>query len=460
MASNSRSRSVPNSPAQAPIARSRSTRTKAVLEELNREIEAKNEELRIRIAQLEAAQRKSDANDQEPRKVRDEGVSEVGEDDDTEVLSSVDDPDQDAQGRRQQAPEQPRNGPVSLAAGASIANAVSSSDAKPPKPPTFEGLARSNVDIWLFEVENYFDAINFPFNRRVSWASALLRETAATWWKGMVKQAKLESGKNANDVIPVDALFGWSQFRSRMVARFQPVEAAKSARQRLLSLRQRNYNGIEAYTNEFQRLLSLIDDMSVADQVNYYIMGLKQDVGRDVKIANPSTISEAMAVASRSSDTFLHPTQSSSSYSANSNGARNYSNNSRQGNSTNAPLHLNAVRASAQGTGASRDRSRFRSEREPTGNGESVKTSSGDNGELAETFDSDQLNFVKRSEKGYRPNPYLSKEEWERLKRENRCFRCKRENHLARDCPLNRSNSRNNGPSADSNPLNFQARRP
>lgn len=439
--------------------------TKAQLQGKNAELEAENTELQGRIAELQQKLEQQEEEERERLHAQEyDRLHNAEEPDSPEVMEEK---------SREEVPPGRGDRRAESISEREPSPAISV-DAKPPKPPTFEGLARSNVDIWLFEVESYFDAINFPAERRVSWASALLRDTAATWWRGVIKQTKQDTGRDPADNISVDRLFSWPQFKSRMTTRFLPVEVAKTARQKLLVLKQRKYDGIEGYNNEFQRLISMIDDMSTADQVNYYIMGLKPDVGRDVKISNPSSVQAAMLTAARSSDTFVNPTQpslGSSFVNRFGSAGANRGSNSTLSSGGNVPSRLNSVRAPARttGQGQTRERSRSRSRQE----GSPVDQATEDSGLDSETEDgeaNEQLNFIRRNDRGnYRPNPYLSREEWEKLKKEGKCFRCKRGFHVARDCPLNRNNSSGSGktqgndpnsrPVSNFNPLNSQARR-
>ena len=105
-------------------------------------------------------------------------------------------------------------------------------------------------------------------------------------------------------------LFSWLEFKNLMRKRFQPVEASKTARSRMMALKQFKFgaNAIEAYNAEFQKLVALTTDMAVQDQLTYYIKGLHEQVAHDVSLANPDSLDEAMALASRSSD--IHSTSS------------------------------------------------------------------------------------------------------------------------------------------------------
>ena len=337
-------------------------------------------------------------------------------------------------------------------------------EAKPTNPPPFEGMNRANVDIWLFEVEQYFELVELPANQRVSWAGTLLRESAASWWRSVVIEAK----KNQPEASTAD-LFSWLEFKNLIRKRFQPVEASKTARSRMMALKQFKFgaNAIEAYNAEFQKLVALTTDMAVQDQLTYYIKGLHEQVAHDVSLANPDSLDEAMALASRSSD--IHSTsggataawnRGSNNYKA---GRRRYNYSSNQENS----------RASSSLTSSSSSNYNLNLIRGPNPNytSNSLASYQGQsrsvslkNGEGNTQID-EELNFINKSapkgSEGFRPNSYLNEEEWRKCRQENRCFRCKRVGHQASACraklPINQPNSY--PMTTQTFPLNSSARR-
>jgi hypothetical protein len=176
-------------------------------------------------------------------------------------------------------------------------------EAKLPLPPTFDGSNKTSVNTWLFEMEQYFQVANLPPEQRVGWGAVLLREGAANWWSSELQTRKQDIQGNSltaatSEMPRTSDMFTWAEFQALCRKRFAPVEAAMTARSVLMTLQQLKHTGIEAYNQAFQRQLSLITDMNVADQLVYYQRGLKPDVGRDVNIANPKTLIEAMGIAS------------------------------------------------------------------------------------------------------------------------------------------------------------------
>jgi Retrotransposon gag protein len=324
---------------------------------------------------------------------------------------------------------------------------------KPPKPPTFEGIGRMNVDLWIFEVEQYFQVVRVPKDEQVGWAGTLLRDAAATWWRSVVIEAQGANHETKPDLDypepkPASQLFTWGKFKELIRTRFVPIEASKTARMRLLNLKQLKFGGIEGYNNEFQKLLSLIVDMNVADQINYYVMGLKPEVARDVNLASPKTLLEAMGLASRSSDSLAQNFAAANRYSS----SRFRSASSSSYPSSTSTSGVSSTEPSSHSSSSAVSTIQSTSRADP----EYSNTSLTD-------VDRGEVNFINRND-GFRPTSYLlNRDEWDRLKREKKCFRCKRTGHLAHECrrfpsqtrgPYRGYNSRPSQPS-----LNSQARR-
>ena len=89
----------------------------------------------------------------------------------------------------------------------------------------------------------------------------------------------------------------WDEFKDKFLSRFQPIAAAKVARAQLRLLKQRHR--VAGYSQEFMRLIQLIPDMNLADQIESYIVGLQNDLAIEVDKKEPQTLAEAMEFAQR-----------------------------------------------------------------------------------------------------------------------------------------------------------------
>jgi hypothetical protein len=166
------------------------------------------------------------------------------------------------------------------------------SQAKPPKPPSFHGSLRENVLTWLFAFENYASTCGVADEPgRITLATNYFRDTALTWWVSVVKLAQAQGGAQQPPAST------WAAFRQLLEARFQPFEAARTARTALLSIRQRS--SVAEYNNAFMRHMQQIDDMGVQDQIMLYRRGLRSYVSNEVDKTNPETLEAAMNMAQR-----------------------------------------------------------------------------------------------------------------------------------------------------------------
>ena len=160
-------------------------------------------------------------------------------------------------------------------------------DMKAMQPSSFHGTASNSADQWLMEVERYFLAVGLGEldPRRALFAATYLKDAASTWYTSALKEA---------DFGPSPS---WVLFKERFLKRFRPLAASRMARAAIRSLKQRIK--VAGYSQEFQKHMQLIPDMSVADQVESYICGLHSHIAMEVDREQPQTLSDAMELAQR-----------------------------------------------------------------------------------------------------------------------------------------------------------------
>ena len=152
------------------------------------------------------------------------------------------------------------------------------------QPSAFHGTASSNANQWLMEVERYFTAVDLRADdKRIVYASTFLKDAASVWYFTVSPEWSH---------APL-----WSTFKARFLSRFQPIAAAKVARAQLRLLKQK-YR-VAGYSQEFLRLIQLIPDMSLADQLETYLIGLHQELAIEVEKKDPQSLLEAMEFAQR-----------------------------------------------------------------------------------------------------------------------------------------------------------------
>lgn len=160
---------------------------------------------------------------------------------------------------------------------------------KPQKPELFSGRRDAvAVNTWLYQVEMYLNLLQvtnpqiiLDENTRVSFASTLMKGTAAQWWYMLV-----QSGQ-----APVE----WHTFLAKVRSEFIPQDSVDRARDKLRSLRQKTT--VLAYLNEFRNTVMMIPGISEDEKIDKFVSGLKPEVHLEVRKSRPADFESAAQVA-------------------------------------------------------------------------------------------------------------------------------------------------------------------
>ena len=165
---------------------------------------------------------------------------------------------------------------------------------KTPTPAPYDGDTSQlgKVRQFVCALEIYFDAVRFGQGRewdeeRVRRAATMLSELAAVWYAKEYRQKR-----------PLNVVEPWKHFVDALIARFEPVSGAQSARIELRTHTQGDRR-VVAYNDTFSRLLALIDNMAEEDKVEHYINGLRSNLASEVDKAQQYSLENNMAVAVR-----------------------------------------------------------------------------------------------------------------------------------------------------------------
>lgn len=294
------------------------------------------------------------------------------------------------------------------------------------KPSIWHGSSKedkSSAEMWLLEVENYFNAVNLSETaqnhaHRVSVVSTLLRGNALQWWNRVDRRA----------------VATWQGFRTVFLSEYQPKEAAEMARARLDQLRQRR--SVVEYCNEFRQEMNKISDMAVADQLYNFKKGLQPEVAREVAMQRPEDLDKAMHIA-QLVDIEIRQAQ------------RNYSR--FHGQNGPAPRHYSGVSGNRRGFHpAVSGREQFRPTTVPMELGNTRVHSTYGRTSMNEGYDEendnhdayaaepqseDLLYASSKRQAHYVEN--VTREEAQRRISAGLCIRCKKPGHFARECPFN-----------------------
>lgn len=255
---------------------------------------------------------------------------------------------------------------------------TSSISAKVAKPSTFNGGFRSNIELWLFEMNSYLDIAKVRENQKVQFVGSYLKENAAIWFKYVYEEASSQGME-----------LTWKDVQERLLQRFRPIESGKTARVALASLRQSG--SVQHYCNLFQQYVTLTGDMAEADKVFIFQRGLKPFIAREVDLREPYTLTDAMNYAIRAD------ARNSLLFKKSAFGENNYAN--RVQGSRSIPMEVDNI-----------------------------------NMEQSEEDVSMSVNatYAERSSQVKRPE--ISDADRERCMKERRCFNCKKVGHSSKQC--------------------------
>jgi len=293
-----------------------------------------------------------------------------------------------------------------------------SSSIKAMAPSSFNGSVGVNPEQWLQEMERYLRVTGVDDNSKVLLASTYLKGGASVWFNTLDRA--IQQG-------------GWDPFREVFRERFSPLDAARVARATLRKLRQRRH--VSEYSTAFLRQIELIPDMSIADQLEYYINGLHSRLADAVDRSQPATLHAAMNAAQR--EELRQATRSS------------------HGPTFPRSQHYQSrppYQTSSYQDSDSMDLSMLEQEIDQMYEREQEDLFDPSEGQLnALPMRRSNGPSIVRNHRGsfrqdstQRPNsrgvPGLTREEFDRLSRESRCFACKQQGHLARNCSRNPRN--------------------
>ncbi len=149
------------------------------------------------------------------------------------------------------------------------------------RPKEFSASYNEDPSVWLFKFDQWATIEQLNDTQKLLHAPSLLDGKAAVWYRGLVR----------TNTAPTS----WVSFYDALLKMFKPVNSVKSARDKLHNLRQ--VSSVLKYNYEFTQLLLEINDMGAADQLDYYVRGLKQQVRLQVELHQPTTLQQAMEQA-------------------------------------------------------------------------------------------------------------------------------------------------------------------
>ena len=155
-------------------------------------------------------------------------------------------------------------------------------------PPTFSGKADPELaESWIAETERAFRVLSVPEDKQTDFGTYRLTEDAQKWWD--TTRTIHFAGV---DTIP------WEDFKRTFLETYFPQYARDQKHQEFLELTQGNMNLVE-YTTKFRTLERYCPNLFANDKARAtrYVRGLKDGLRPRVMINLPSTLAQAIEVA-------------------------------------------------------------------------------------------------------------------------------------------------------------------
>lgn len=165
-------------------------------------------------------------------------------------------------------------------------------------PPTFAGQYNENVVSFMNRMTLYLAITKPPPEQWVAYTLMQLTDIASVWASQFILP------QLTSPDVEIQQACTWENFKKDIYARFQPVEVNRQAREELAILTQwscKSQNSIQEYCSKFTSAIQRISDMSMADQIQNFIKGLKTKTREKVEDVDPQplTLDQAMSLAVR-----------------------------------------------------------------------------------------------------------------------------------------------------------------
>ena len=165
---------------------------------------------------------------------------------------------------------------------------------KPVQPDLFRGARSSSVvEAWLHTVDKYCDCFpEMDDDDRVTYASTLFRDSAATWWRHLETSLNLDDGSNMTPKT-------WRDFQEAFRAEFKPRNSARVARSKLRLLSQDTVPSktIHEYVIKFRDIMLDLPHMDDEDAIHEFVMGLSYEARMQVLLKEHESLTDAFNAA-------------------------------------------------------------------------------------------------------------------------------------------------------------------
>lgn len=167
-----------------------------------------------------------------------------------------------------------------------------------------------SIEDWIYQLYTYFDATGTVDNhQRVLVAAGRLTGAAATWWRTRYQES-VAGGRGLPGNL--DELFRCLETQFNTPLRQQHYR-------REWSHCRQGMSSVTEYTHTFRRILLNINDTGPGEALWRYIDGLRERIRAHVRVNNPGSLEDAIALAEiwegpRDSEQRTHPSRNSERY--------------------------------------------------------------------------------------------------------------------------------------------------
>jgi len=145
----------------------------------------------------------------------------------------------------------------------------------------------NKAEQWLLELQRY-RAASEPVDDStfIRFVATFLHDAASRWFSQLCAEEETKPDT-------------WKKFEDAFRQRFRPIDDERSARNQLLQIKQEKGQSIASYSDRFLMLINAVPDMNIKDQIAIYTRGLIPHIGQEVdkNYDNLSTLNTVIAAA-------------------------------------------------------------------------------------------------------------------------------------------------------------------
>lgn len=144
----------------------------------------------------------------------------------------------------------------------------------------FKGRFGEDIDLWIFQINNYFKLIKFPNDHKIDFSLGYLRENALHAIRLYIEKADKEK-----------KTITWEDVCEELMRRFNAPYRFYDLIETLLSTKQRK--SVSEYIGKFQRIEFKIYTMSEELKIFHFIEGLAEDIRQKLIDTEPNSLRSA-----------------------------------------------------------------------------------------------------------------------------------------------------------------------